>query len=45
MDFISSLVILAVFFFGFGAGYGVRALISAKHRRRYERSRGFPLAE
>jgi hypothetical protein len=23
----------------------VRALISAKHRRRYERSRGFPLAE
>ena len=45
MDFISSLFILAVFFFGFGAGYCVRALISAKHRRWYERSRGFPLAE
>jgi hypothetical protein len=45
MDFISSSIILAAFFLGFGAGYAVRALISAKRRRRYERNRGFPLAE
>jgi hypothetical protein len=45
MDFISSLFILAVFLFGFGVGYCIRALISAKHRRRHARSRGFPLAE
>jgi hypothetical protein len=43
MDFASSLLLLAaIFVIGFGAGYAFRALISATHRRRYERHRGFP---
>ncbi|WFU13519.1 hypothetical protein [Bradyrhizobium sp. CB3481] len=46
MDIESSvLLVAAVFAIGFGAGYLSRALISAKHRRKYERNRGYPLAE
>jgi hypothetical protein len=46
MDFKTSLFILAVVFaFGFVAGYSVRALISAKHRRQFERNRGYPLVD
>lgn len=42
----SSLFLLAaVFVIGFAAGYLSRALVSARHRRKYERNRGFPLAE
>jgi hypothetical protein len=46
MDFKTSLFILAVVFaLGFVAGYSVRALISAKHRRQFERNRGYPLVD
>jgi hypothetical protein len=46
MGFESSLFLLAaVFVIGFGTGYLFRALISAKHRRKYERNRGYPLTE
>ena len=38
----SLLVLAAVFVVGFGAGYVTRALISAKHRRSFERNRGYP---
>jgi hypothetical protein len=34
-----------MFAFGFGAGYSFRAVISAMHRRRSQRNRGYPLAE
>lgn len=45
MDFRTSLVLLmAVFAFGFASGYAIRALISAKRRRRFERHLGYPLA-
>lgn len=38
----SPFLLAAVFVVGFGAGYLVRALISARHRRRYLRDRGYP---
>jgi len=37
----SPLLLAAAFVVGFGAGYLVRALISAKHRRQYQRDRGY----
>ena len=46
MDFKSSLILLAmVFVLGCFAGYSVRALISRNHRRRLQRTGGYPLAE
>jgi hypothetical protein len=44
MDISALFILAAIFAFRFVAGYSVRALISAKHRRRYERNRGYPLA-
>ncbi len=45
MDFRSSLVLLmTVFASGFASGYAIRALVSAKRRRRLERHLGYPLA-
>lgn len=46
MDFRASLVLLLVVFAsGFASGYAIRAFISAKRRRRFERQVGYPLAE
>lgn len=46
MDFRASLVLLVVVFAsGFASGYAIRALISAKRRRRFERHLGYPLPE
>jgi hypothetical protein len=46
MDFKASvLLLMMVFASGFGSGYAIRALISAKRRRRLERHLGYPLAE
>ena len=46
MDFKSSLILLAaVFVLGCLVGYSARALISRKHRRRFERTGGYPMAE
>ena len=45
MDTSPLIVVAAVFILGGAAGYGIRALISAKRRRRQERTRGYPLAE
>ena len=45
MDFRTSLVLLMIVFAsGFAAGYAIRALVSAKRRRRLERHLGYPLA-
>jgi hypothetical protein len=46
MDFKSSLIFLAIVFaLGCFVGYSVRALISRKHRRRLERTGGYPVVE
>jgi uncharacterized membrane protein YciS (DUF1049 family) len=45
MDFRTSLVLLMIVFAsGFASGYAIRALVSAKRRRRLERHLGYPLA-
>ena len=46
MDFKSSLILLAiVFVVGCFVGYAVRALISRNHRRRLQRTGGYPVTE
>jgi hypothetical protein len=46
MDFKSSLMLLAiVFVLGCFVGYSIRALISQNHRRRLQRTGGYPVAE
>jgi hypothetical protein len=33
----------SIFGMGFFGGYGARALVSARHRHRFKRTRGYPL--